>query len=153
MQAQHSSFNSRLGFHPSGSRIWLETKSKEKNKQKMVKYQLMKQHLLSCFLGFFLLFLRGGKREETYSVLATAPSGVHGCCGTNSKASLLNLTTEKRYTCKGGGFHQASVSEAKRDPGRTSVAFQFILTSRNNLKRGVDSTTHFKELSWTFFKM
>lgn len=46
MQAQHILFNSRLGFYPSGSRIQLETKPKEKNKQKMVKSQLMKKHLL-----------------------------------------------------------------------------------------------------------
>lgn len=149
MQAQHCSFNPRAGFHPSGSRIQPETKPKEKNQQKMVKSQLMKQHLLSQ-LFFSLLFLRGRKREETYSVLATAPPGVHGSCGTSSKASPLNLTTENKYTCKGGGSPQASVSEAKRDTGRTFIEFYLILTGRNNLKRAVHPTTHFKELLWTF---
>lgn len=153
MQAQHRSFNSRLGFHPNGSRIRLETKPKEKNQQKMVKWQLMKQHeATSTVAGFFfpLLFLRGGKREEIYFVLATAPSGVHGHSGTSSKASPLTLTTENKYTCKSGGSHQASLSEAKRDTGRTFIDFYFILTSRRNLKRGVYPTTYFKELLWTF---
>lgn len=56
MQVQHDSFKSRLGFHPWGSRIQLETKPKN-NKQKMIK-----SHVLIIFFSLILEGKEGGRK-------------------------------------------------------------------------------------------
>lgn len=101
---------------------------------------------------FFPPLLEGRKEKRT--LFCTSNSSIRGSwmLWYQLQGYPSELDYRKQIHWKGGGSHLASVSEAKRDPGRTFIAFYFILTSTNNLKRGVHTTTHFKELLWTFKK-
>lgn len=174
MQVQHDSFNSRLGFHPRGFRIQLETKQKHKKKDQVTPDG-------ATSMDFFFSFCsweEGKGKKGTFAVLAVATLGFTDARVPAPRTAprlafwswLQKINTPGRmvdlcrlqlgeianpyFQCLAcdGEWH----TEPGTETGRTFMAIceyclYFILTSKSNLKRRVHTTTHEKELLWFFY--